>query len=341
LDKPKPRPQIALIGGETLLGRELQEVFANRHQKFTLNTYAASGEGNFGEQEGEAVYVAPLTAEEVKSSLAIVVAGTAPGAEKAYEIAKAGSGSPKVIDCTGLLESHPEARIFAPLLDGVADGWLKVIAHPAAIALAQVFIRLARYRKLRIAVVNVFEPASERGKAGISELHQQTTSLLAFKSLNKDVFDAQASFNLLSEYGEDAPAQLSKVEQRIERDLATLLSNGSSGSSVPMPSLRVVQAPVFHGYSMSAWVEFASDIEAEELGEALASAQIEVRGKNEESPTNVGAAGQSGVLVGNIRVDRNNPRAAWLWLVLDNLRMTADAAAECIAELEPDKNEKT
>jgi aspartate-semialdehyde dehydrogenase len=337
LDKPKLTSQIALVGGETLLGRELQEVLANRHQKFTLSTYGASGEGNFGEQEGEAVYVAPLTPEEVKSALAVVVAGTAPGAEKAYEIAKAGGGQPKVIDCTGLLESHPEARIFAPLLDGGAGTWLRVIAHPAAIALAQVFVRLARSRKLQNAVVNVFEPASERGKAGISELHQQTTSLLAFKSLNKDVFDAQASFNLLSEYGEDAPAQLSGVEQRIERNLATLLSTQSSGSLIPMPSLRLVQAPVFHGYSMSAWVQFASDIEAEELGEALASAQIEVRGKNEESPTNVGAAGQSGVLVGNIRVDRNNPRAAWLWLVLDNLRMTADAAAECIAELGPEQ----
>ncbi len=322
--------RLALVGSETLLGRELEEVLKNRETGAQITSYASTGEGNFSEQTGEAVYLKPLEAESVRDTEAILVAGSKEGAFKAYEIAKSGGGRPFVIDCTGFLENQPEARIVASLLEApeVRTSWLFVIAHPAASALGVVFKRLTRYRRMRQSVVNVFEPASERGKAGISELHQQTTNLLSFKPLEKNVFDAQLSFNLLSQYGEDAPVKLSAVEQRIERDLATILSRNANGAQIAMPSLRVVQAPVFHGYSMSIWVEFEGDAAVGDLREALASAQIEVRGRDETAPDNVGAASQSGVMAGDIRMDRNNARAAWIWVVGDNLRIIADAAVD-------------
>ncbi|MFL6463181.1 MAG: Asd/ArgC dimerization domain-containing protein [Bryobacteraceae bacterium] len=330
--------QIALLGGETLLGRELQDVLQSRAGDITLKTYSASGEGNFGEQEGEPVYLEPLDTQAVNSSLAVIVAGVPEGADKAYQLAKEARGKVKLIDCTGYLESRSEAKIIAPLLEEPKQSnWLLVTAHPVASALASVLKRLTNYRRMERAIINVFEPASERGKRGISELHQQTTGLLAFKPLDKQVFDTQLSFNLLSQYGEEAPVQLSTVEQRIERHLAMLLKSYANGEPIPAPSLRLIQAPVFHGYSISLWIEFdpqaAKSVNTQALGEALASAQIEVRGAGEESPTGVGAAGQSGLMAGDIRVDRNNAHAVWIWVVLDNLRVTADAAADVIRGL--------
>ncbi len=328
--------EISLIGAETLMGRELTEVLDQRRPDITIKTFAATGEGNFGEKDGEPVYLEALSENGIQSGLALVFAGVAAGAEKTYELAKAAGQKPAIIDCTGLLESKPEARIAAPLLQDSkqSDAWLFVIAHPAATAIALVLDRLSRYRKLRSAVINVLEPASERGKTGISELHTQTTNLLAFKTLPKDVFDAQLSFNLLPQYGADAPIQLATAEQRIERDLATLLSRQSNRAAIPMPSIRLVQAPVFHGYSLSLWVEFEADVNSEDLSEALATAQIEVRSADQEAPTNVGAAAQSGLAAGDIRVDHNNPRAAWIWIALDNLRVTAEAAADLLRTLE-------
>ena len=328
--------KIALVGGETLLGRELQEVMESRGTDAAITAYAATGEGNFGEEEGEAIYLEPLGLDAIREDQAILIAGSPEGARKAYELAKQGGGRPVLIDCTGQLESQPEARIVAPLVGEAAapDSWLWVIAHPAASALTLVFTRLAKYRPIRRSVINVFEPASERGKRGITELNQQTTSLLSFKPLDKNVFDAQLSFNMLAQYGEEAPQKLSAVEQRIEHHVATLLSRAAtSGNAVPMPSLRVIQAPVFHGYSISAWVEFEGEAGQDELGEALASAQIEVRSQTDTAPDIVGAAGQSGLVAGDIRIDRNNGRAAWLWIVGDNLRLTADAAAELVSGL--------
>ncbi len=323
--------RVAVVGGETLLGRELQEVLTDRTGA-VITGYAAGGEGNFGEREGEAVYLEPLNAQSVRSEQAILIAGSAEGAFKAYELAKSAGGRPVLIDCTGHLENQAEARIVASL-DGDADlqsNWLFVIAHPAASAVAAVLGKLARYRRIRQSVVHIFEPASERGKSGVSELHQQTTGLLAFKALEQNVFDAQVSFNLLPQWGEEAPGKLSTIEQRIERDVASILSREAGATAIPMPSLRVVQAPVFHGYSISLWVEFEGDIAAAELGEALASAEIEVRGNDAAAPDNVGAANQSGLIAGDIRTDRNNGRAAWFWVVGDNLRLTADAAADLV-----------
>ncbi len=330
--------KIAVIGGETLLGHELKEVIQRRDMGATVANFSATGEGNFTEEEGEGVYIEPLEGEAVRGDRAILLAGSKEGASKAYEIAKNGGGKPLLIDCTGLLEEQPEARLVAPLLDGPKHdmGWLLVVAHPAASALALVLTRLAKYRPIAEAVVHVFEPASERGKRGLTELHQQTTSLLAFKPLEKKIFDAQLSFNLLAQYGEEAPSKLLHVEQRIERHLATILSRRANGVALPIPSIRVIQAPVFHAYSLSLWLKFDGDINAQEVGEALASAQIEVRGPDEEPPNGVGAAGQSGVAAGDIRLDPNNSRAAWLWVVADNLRLMADGAADLVSAMGSD-----
>ncbi len=332
----KTGTKVALVGAETLLGKELTTVLEGRSSAAIIVSFAGTGEGNFAETQGEAVYREPLESKQISDVRAVLTAGSSTGAQKAYDLIKAAGGRPTLIDCTGHLEHQPEARIVSPLADEVEPGtsWLFVIAHPVAGALALSLRRLNRHRKLRQAIVHIFEPASEGGFRAASELHEQTNSLFSFKPLKKEVFDAQLSFNLLSKYGETSPLSLSGVEQRIERDLATILANQHSLDPFPMPSLRVIAVPVFHGYSLSIWVEFETDVNAEELGEALASAQIEVRNPDEEAPDNVSAVGQSGLIAGDIRVDRNNSRAAWFWIVADNLRLTADAAAELIGKLE-------
>ena len=328
---------VALVGEETLLGKELSEALASRVPDATVAGYAASGEGNFGETEGEAVYVEPFNESSLKKTAAVLVAGSAAGAQKVYELAKAATPKPAVIDCSGFLEHLPEAQISAPLLGGsiARKGWLYAVAHPAASALVLILSRLAKYRGIRQSVINILEPASEYGRKGIAELHQQTTSLLAFKPLDKEVFDTQLSFNLLAQLGEESPTKLISTEHRIERHIATLLGNG--GVTAPLPSIRLITAPVFHGFSFSMWIEFEAAIERDEVGEALASAQIEVRSKNEEAPHNVGVAGQSGLAAGDIRLDPNNPRAAWIWVAGDNLRLVADEAIEVVNALHEDR----
>ena len=144
------------------------------------------------------------------------------------------------------------------------------------------------------------------------------------------MFDTQVSFNMLPQYGAEAVKSLEDIETAVERHLATLLS---SDPKIPMPSLRVVHAPVFHGHSFSVWVEFESRPHTAAITAALDTAHIDVRGKEVEPPSNVGVAGQSGITVGSIAPDRNDPRACWFWIVADNLRIASENAVEVAREV--------
>jgi aspartate-semialdehyde dehydrogenase len=103
--------------------------------------------------------------------------------------------------------------------------------------------------------------------------------------------------------------------------LATLLA---AWPAIPMPSLRLIQAPVFHGHSFSVWVEFEENPGPQALARALAEADVDVR--PDDPPSNVSIAGETGLSVGAIAADPNQPRAAWIWMVADNLRLAAENA---------------
>lgn len=331
-------PVIYVVGAESLLGREVVDVLGSAKLPAHVKVASAIEPEQPSkkvpkEQKGEAVFPSPLRPGELAGSRVVLLADTGAPPEKIVEAAQAEPDPPILIDVTGALEDNPAARLRAPMVETAtqhASAPIYAIAHPAAIALALFLKQLATAGAIRRVVAVVFEPASERGKKGLDELQQQTVSLLSFQKLKKEVFDTQVSFNMLPRLGSDALKSLEEVEAAVERHLATLLS---SEPGIPMPSFRVVQAPVFHGYSFSVWVEFEDRPSDHVLAAALSDTHIEVRGKEEEPPSNVGAAGQSGITVGGIGPDRNDPRACWFWIVADNLRLTAENAVEVAREV--------
>jgi aspartate-semialdehyde dehydrogenase len=323
---------LALVGSESLMGREIRDVFAGNTLGQGLKLVAAGTEetGKLTEHGGEPAFVAALQAETLESAQLIFLAGPPESVKQTRELAPRAH----LIDLSYVAEDMPNARLRAPMVEPAGyqapAGSVHVIANAAAIAIALVLNRLGRSHKLRRALAHVFEPASERGVAALEELQKQTVSLLSFKGQPKEIFDAQLAFNLLARYGEEAPVALDDSETRIERHLATLLA--LSGGGV-LPSLRLIQAPVFHGYSISLWVEFESNPGMAAIEQALAGDWVDVRGSGTEPPDVVGMAGQNGVAVGNISTDRNNPQAAWLWIVADNFRLRAENALALAQEL--------
>jgi aspartate-semialdehyde dehydrogenase len=323
---------VALVGSDTLLGREIRDIVATSDGDLSLRLVADIDEaaGALTRVGDEPALVGGLTAASLAGARAVFLAGSAEASRKALELA-ADETETTIIDLTGAAEDRPDARLRAPLVEWSEDAdeteyhsAVQVIAHPAAIALALFLRRMHSIEPVRASVIQIFAPASEHGTEGVEELQGQTVSLLSFKKLPHAVFDTQLSFSMLAKYGEEAKVALKETELRIERHLASLLALPGAGEGVPMPSLRLIQAPVFHGYSFGAWVEFESDPNLETLESGLVTGSIEVRGSEFEAPTNVGQAGQSGIAVGAISPDRNRPEACWFWLAADNLRLTAE-----------------
>jgi aspartate-semialdehyde dehydrogenase len=323
--------KVALVGSDTLLGREIRDLWSTAAPSGIDLKLIASEEEEIGRitaQSGEPALIERLESMAFEDVQAAILAGSAETARKAI----AASARLPLIDLTYAAEEHPEARLRAPLADKRAagqEGRIHVIAHPAAAALASLAGNIQGLYPITRWVAHVFEPASERGRAGIDEIQQQTVNLLSFKGLPKDVYDAQVAFAMLAAYGEEAPESLESIELRLERHLATLLS----GWNAPMPSVRLIHAPVFHGHSFSIWIEFQENPGVRALEQCLAAAKFDVFLSTTEPPNNVGIAGQSQVATGGIHEDRNNSHACWVWAAADNVRISAENALAVVKEL--------
>lgn len=321
------KPLAVIVGSRSLLGREIADILAG--SPIRVRPIGADSEeaGLLTEQAGEPMIMTELDAENLAGARVAFLTGSVESGRKTLEIISKLATRPALIDLTYLLEDRATASLRAPVVEpaNYAATALPehVIAHPAAIVLALFLQRVARIRHIREAVAHIFEPASERAKPGIVELEKQTVNLLTLKPPPKKLYDEQVAFNLLARWGGEAPGRLEDIEARIDRHLGSLLS---LDPGIATPSVRLIQAPVFHGYSISVRVEFDENPGTATLEKELAAALIDVRGPDLDPPNIVGMAGQSGIAVGAIAADRQNPRAVWFWIAADNLRIMAENA---------------
>jgi len=324
--------RVALVGASSLKGKELKEVLDQRN--FPIRSLALLDEeelqGTLTEFGGEPVLLQSISQESFERVDFAFFAGLPEFTHRHWKVAQ--SEGARIIDLTGAIEEDaPEAVVAGPFATGhlpPTQARLFAAAHPAALIVALVLRRLAARLPLTRAVVNVFEPASERGSRGIEELHQQTVSLLSFQQVPQQVFGNQLAFNLLAAVGEDVRPSLLEVEQRVVRHTGRLL-----GAAAPLPAVRVAQSPVFHSHSFSFYVELEQSREAQEVENALAGPDFDLRRGSEERPSAVGAASSSEVLIGDIRPDSTYRHACWLWAAADNLRVSAVNAVQIAEQL--------
>jgi aspartate-semialdehyde dehydrogenase len=205
-----------------------------------------------------------------------------------------------------------------------------VPAHPVVVMLGLVAARVQRQFPLHALAATVMEPASEHGSAAMDELHQQTVSLLSFQDLPREQYDAQVSFNLLASLGDAAKVKLRGTEDRIRRQYQAL-SNGL----LPPLALQVIQAPVFHGYAVSVYLETQEAVTLGQMEAALAGEHVDLVAEGSESPSNLSAAGQEEIMV-RVRKSHEGEETGkrfWLWMAADNLKLAAVHAIACAGVL--------
>ncbi|MCL2659220.1 MAG: segregation protein B [Acidobacteriaceae bacterium] len=324
--------RIGVVGASSLLGKELIDALnesALAASEFVLLDDEEAA-GQIAAAGDEAAVIQPIDETSFDRMDYVFFAGSPETTKKVWKQARHSGAS--IVDLTSALDHEKDVLVRAPWIAGNAqpgrDPDLKtsavVSAHPASLMLALAVARLKAKFPLAGIAATVMTPASEHGRAAMDELHQQTVNLLSFQSLPRELYDAQAAFNLLPVLGEEARIKLDAIEQRIHEQFAALI-----GGEPPL-MLQMVQAPVFHGYVISAFVELGEPARAEQVEKALAGEHIDVVASDAEPPSNLSAAGRDEIMV---RVKSAGASGVWLWMAADNLKLAAINAIACACEL--------
>jgi len=334
--------RVAIVGAGTLKGKELADVLPDTSFP-AVDIKLFDEDALLGHLEpvgDEVTFVQKATRENLEGVDFAFFASHAEFTRKTWELAQsAGAG---IVDLSYGLEDVPGAK--------VRSGWLErelrqapapelepgpvVVAHPAAVVLALLLVRAQKVAKIRSAIATVFEPASEHGRAGMDELHEQTVNLLSFQDMPKKVFDAQVAFNLIARYGEESKPTLETAERRILAHYKAI-----TAGAAPTPSLLLVQAPIFHGHVFSLYVELESPRAVGDLSQALAGEHVGLT-RLDDTPSNVNAAGQEDVLAW-VRPDAQRDSGFWIWAAADNLRLTAYNAIDCAQQMAASRPRRT
>ncbi len=326
---------VAVIGAATLKGKEIKDLLAERNFP-AGDIRLLDDEESLGQVEAvgdEPSFIQSVTVEHLNGVDFAFFTAEEGYTDKTWEMARrAGS---EIIDLSYVLEARPEAAVRASWLEQeLGEGHPVelvttpvVIAHPAAVVLGLLLVRLHKRRKIRRANATIMEPASERGRRGMDELHEQTVNLLSFQQLPTMVFGTQVAFNVVPGYGEKCEPTLAAVEARVLRHYRAI-----TGAHAPVPALMLVQVPVFHAHTFSIYIELESPAALADFESALAGEHVELVHEPPSEPSNLNAAGQQDVQV-LVRKDGQSERGFWIWAAADNLRVLASLAVESAEDM--------
>ena len=323
--------RLAIVGAGTLKGKEIADVLNDRNFP-SLDVRLLDDEESLGKLEAvrdEVTFIQNVSSEQFQKMDFTFFASTPESTRKHSKAARTAGSA--IIDLTWALEDEPDAVVRAPWVERQLGKALvpelqpgpAIVAHPAAVVLALLLLRVQKATPIKRAIATVFEPASEHGQKGMDELHEQTVNLLSFQQLPKNVFDVQVAFNMVARYGERSVPALATVQARVLSHYQRIVA-----AHAPTPSLLVVQAPIFHGHAFAIYLELGTVADVEHVSRSLAAEHVNLTHGAEDAPSNVNAAGQSDIQL-SIAADTNQPNGLWLWAASDNLRVSAATAVEC------------
>jgi aspartate-semialdehyde dehydrogenase len=323
--------RLAIVGAGSLKGKEIADVLNDRNFP-SMDVKLLDDDESLGKLEsvGDEVTFIQNVRNEQFQKVDFTFFASDPESTLHNWMTARNAGS-TIVDLSFALEDEPDAAIRSPWIERQRGQALipelqpgpAVVAHPAAVVLSLLLLRVQKTASLKRVVATVFEPASEHGQKGMDELHEQTVNLLSFQPLPKNIFDIQVAFNMVARYGEHSTPSLATVESRVLKHYQRI-----AGKDAPLPSLLLVQAPIFHGHAFAIHLELGQAADVESVSHALAGEHVEITHGAENAPNNVNAAGQADIQVA-ITADANHPNGLWLWAASDNLRIAAATAVEC------------
>jgi aspartate-semialdehyde dehydrogenase len=331
--KKKERYIVAVVGATGAVGNEMIAVLEERNfpvEKLRLFASERS-EGKTLQFEGSDIPVDVLK-EDSFSGIDIALFSAGAERSKIWAPIAAKSGC-VVIDNSSCWRMDPEVPLIVPEVNAHEIKRHKgIIANPNCSTI-QMVVALKPIHdavKIKRVVVTTFQAVSGTGKKAIDELLQQTTDLLNFKEIQRNVYPHQIAFNVLPHIDKFLENGYTKEEMKMVHETKKIM--GDNSIRVTATTVRV---PVFKGHSESVNIETEKKITPNEVRSILSKAPgIIVFDAPEKNlyPIPIDVVGKDAVYVGRIREDESIENGINMWIVADNLRKGAALNAVQIAE---------
>ena len=329
---PRDAKRIVIAGASSLLGAELKSLLEeSRFASWDLSLVDEEMvAGTLTEAGGEPAVIQPVEEGTFDRAKFIFFTGSVAFTERNLPAAR-GSGA-TVIDLSGAALTVQGSRVWFGADHNTGrpaqnTQSLHVIPSAPGFATAKLLDALKAAGLSRLALI-FFRPVSEAGRAGIEELESQTSHLLSFQAIGQPVFDTQVAFSLLDHYGPASRENLQAMRDRIRREAA------ASDNSI-QPSIQVLHAPVFYGYTFVANSELRPAQTREGLIEILRKGGFTIDVTESAAPLgNLASAGDSAIHLA-LSPDDDLARSGtwWFWGTADNIRLPIARAIELAEKL--------
>lgn len=331
--KKKERYVVAVVGATGAVGNEMIAVLEERNFPVErLRLFASErSEGKTLQFEGSEIPVETLKEDSFNGiDIALFSAGAERSKIWAPIAAKSGC---VVVDNSSQWRMDPEVPLVVPEVNAHDLRWHKgIIANPNCSTIQMVVALKPIHDAARIkrVVVTTFQAVSGTGKKAMDELLQQTTDLLNFREIQRNVYPHQIAFNVLPHIDKFLENGYTKEEMKMVNETKKIM--GDNSIRVTATTVRV---PIFRGHSESVNIETEKKITANEVRSILSKAPgvivFDAPAKN-VYPLPIDVAGKDEVYVGRIREDESIDNGINMWIVADNLRKGAALNAVQIAE---------
>lgn len=330
-------PRLAIVGATGAVGKELMQLMVERDFPFSDLRLVASkrSAGSRIQFKAREYVVEDLEAFDFSNTdIAFFSAGTA--TSKLWAGKAAGQGA-LVIDNTNAFRMDPDSPLVVPQINGhlaLTRPKSGIIANPncSTIQMVRMLDAVEKAFGLERIVVSTYQAASGAGLSGMDELTRGAEAFLknptaAFESKK---FPKALAFNAVPQVDVFMDNGFTLEEQKMVQETRKILG---------IPDLRLtatcVRVPVLNGHSEAVYVETKQPLEREALLAAIKGAEEMVVYESlgtSDYPTARMLSSKNHVHVGRVRIDPQDPKAFWSWVVADNLRIGAALNAIQIAE---------
>lgn len=313
---------MALLGTDTFRGKEIKDVLNERKFPFEkIEFFDPDVKEKFSkltEFRGEPRVILPLDKSAIVDSDVVFLA-----ADKRTSLEYGSMAAKNNYLAVDLSEAFNEERNVPLVVAGVNHDILRrkrlpLIANPhsVTIILSHLFHVLLQKYKLIKAVAFVLQPVSAFDEPGIQELADQSFAVLRGASVSRNVFKTQIAFNLLSHTEAMDKDGFSSTEKQIISEVSRLFKS----NDFPL-SLSIIQAPVFHTYSVMIHLELEEKPAIQTIKNLFKnSPYFKVSPLSASCPvSSVLVAGKDEIFIGQIKKEELHPNRFWIWTVTDNL----------------------